>query len=57
MSPSSRLPSGYCFSTTAIIPIIEERWMGIEFSACATSLPRRSISAVEWSRRSLMLVE
>src|SRR5215813_6205973 len=35
----------------------DARWIGSDISACAISLPCESAIAVEWSWRSLMLVE
>jgi hypothetical protein len=44
-------------SSARIRPVIEARWMGSDRSACAMSRPEGSQIAVEWSWRSLMLVE
>ena len=49
--------SGTLASSVFIRPIIEPRWIGSDFSACTISRPRGSMIAVEWSWRSLMLVE
>ena len=38
-------------------PLIDAMWMGSAWAACTMSRPPASMIAVEWSRRSLMLVE
>ncbi len=56
-SPSAISVNGTLARMAAIMPIIEARWIGSECSACTISRPSGSQIAVEWSRRSLMLVE
>ena len=56
MSPSASSSPNFPISA-AISPVIEAMWIGSEASAWTTRRPLRSMIAVEWSRRSLMLVE
>ena len=53
----SRTSSPYLSSRQAMSPLIEAMWIGSAWAACTTSRPPASMIAVEWSRRSLMLVE
>jgi hypothetical protein len=57
MSPSRTSESGILASNVFIRPIIEPKWIASEFSACTIRRPFGSMIAVEWSWRSLMLVE